>query len=328
MSIDRTERKARYSSQTLVVRRSALAVIAGACTAPLLGRSAIGQEQTLRLATAPLDVSAEPYYALEMGFFKRAGLGNITLQTIPTGAAMTAAVAGGAIDIAISNIVSVAQAHQRNVPFTLVAPAGLYSSSAPTSILMVAKDSPLRTATDLNGKTLGASGLRGIAQFAPMAWIDQHGGSSATVKFVEMSSPEIIDAVSAGRVDGGLIIEPFIAEARKTMRTFANVFDAIAPAFLISAHFANLDWARAHTDIVRRYQNAILETAAWANKNRAQTASILIKAANLQEDVVRTMTRIEYANKISPELVQPVIDTTAKYTGVPSFKASEIIFSA
>ncbi len=72
---------------------------------------------------------------MEMGFFKRAGLTNVTLQTIPTGAAMTAAVAGGAIDIAISNIVSIAQAYQRNVPFTLVAPAGLYSSSAPTSIL-------------------------------------------------------------------------------------------------------------------------------------------------------------------------------------------------
>jgi hypothetical protein len=40
------------------------------------------------------------------------------------------------------------------------------------------------------------------------------------------------------------------------------------------------------------------------------------------------MTRIEYATKISPELVQPVIDTTAKYTGAPTFKASEIIFSA
>jgi NitT/TauT family transport system substrate-binding protein len=316
------------SSRTSIGRRSALAAIAGACATPLLGRGAIGQEQPLRLATAPLDVSAEPYYAMEMGFFKRAGLSNVTLQTIPTGAAMTAAVAGGAIDIAISNIVSVAQAHQRNVPFTLVAPAGLYTSSAPTSVLMVAKDSPLRTAADLNGKTLGASGLRGIAQFAPMAWIDQHGGSSAAVKFVEMSSPEIIAAVSAGRVDGGLIIEPFIAEAKKTMRVFANVFDAIAPAFLISAHFADLEWAKAHTDVVRRYQTAIAETAAWANKNRPQSALILIKAANLKEDVVRSMTRIEYANKISPELVQPVIDTTAKYTGAPPFRAAEIIFSA
>jgi hypothetical protein len=69
-----------------------------------------------------------------------------------------------------------------------------------------------------------------------------------------------------------------------------------------------------------------VETAAWANKNRAQTAQILIKAANLKEDVVHSMTRIVYADKMTPALVQPVIDTTAKYTGAPAFNASEIIF--
>lgn len=309
-------------------RRTALAAIGGACATPLLSRGALGQEQPLRLATAPLDVSSEPYYAIAMGFFKKAGLTNITLQTISTGAAMTAAVAGGTIDIAISNIVSIAQAHQRNIPFTLVAPAGLYSANAPTSVLMVAKDSPLKTATDLTGKTLGASGLRGIAQFAPMAWIDQHGGSSASVKFVEMTSAEMLSAIPAGRVDGGLLIEPFLAEAKKTMRPFADVFDAVAPAFLISAHFANLNWAKTHVDVIKRYQEAILETAQWANKNRPRTAEILIKEAHLKEDLVHNMTRIVFAEKMTPDLVQPVIDTTAKYSGSPTFRAADIIFSA
>jgi NitT/TauT family transport system substrate-binding protein len=161
-----------------------------------------------------------------------------------------------------------------------------------------------------------------------MAWIDQHGGTSSSVKFVEMSSPEILAAVPAGRVDGGLIIEPFIAEAKKTMRVFADVFDAVAPAFLISAHFANLEWAKGHLDVVRRYQSAIAETAAWANRNRTQTAAILIKAAGLKGDVVHSMTRIVYAEKMLPAQVQPVIDTTAKYTGAPTFPAAEIIFTA
>jgi len=62
----------------------------------------LGQDMPLRLATAPLDVSAQPYYALKYGFFKNAGLTNVTLETIATGAAMAAAVAGGAIDIAVS----------------------------------------------------------------------------------------------------------------------------------------------------------------------------------------------------------------------------------
>ncbi len=311
-----------------VNRRTAIAASLAAFATPVLGSPAAAQDRPLRLATAPLDVSAEPYYAQEIGFFKRAGLTNVTLETIPTGAAMASAVAGGAIDIAISNIISIAQAYQRKIPFTLIAPAGLYSSSAPTSVLMVAKDSPFRTASDLNGKTLGASGLRGIAQFAPMAWIDDHGGKSSTIKFVELTVPQLLSAIPAGKVDGGLIIEPFIAEASKTMRVFANCFDAIAPAFLISASFANLDWARAHPDVVKRYQTAIHETALWANKNHNRTAEILIKVANLKPDVIKSMNRIVYGERLDPAQVQPVIDTTAKYTGAPAFRAADLIFSS
>ena len=241
---------------------------------------------------------------------------------------MAVAVAGGAVDIAVNNIVGIAQAYQRSVPFTMIAAAGLYSSSAPTSVLMVKKDSPLRTAADLNGKTLGASGLRGVAQFAPMAWVDQHGGQSSTLKFVELTSPEMLAAIPAGRVDGGLIIEPYIAEAKKTMRVFADCFDAIAPTFIISAHFCNLEWARAHADVVRRYATAMQAAAVWANAHHDQSAEILIDIAHLEPDVVRTMTRSVYGDKLDPAQVQPVIDVTAKYTGSPPFPASKLIFAA
>jgi len=312
----------------MIDRRAAVAAIAGAFATPLVARPVLGQDVPLRLATAPLDVSAQPYYALKNGFFKNAGLTNVTLQTIGTGAAMAVAVAGGAVDIAVNNIVGIAQAYQRSVPFTMIAAAGLYSSSAPTSVLMVKKDSPLRTAADLNGKTLGASGLRGVAQFAPMAWVDQHGGQSSTLKFVELTSPEMLAAIPAGRVDGGLIIEPYIAEAKKTMRVFADCFDAIAPTFIISAHFCNLEWARAHADVVRRYATAMQAAAVWANAHHDQSAEILIDIAHLEPDVVKTMTRSVYGDKLDPAQVQPVIDVTAKYTGSPPFPASKLIFAA
>jgi NitT/TauT family transport system substrate-binding protein len=309
------------------VRRStAVAALAGAFATPLLGRAVLGQDVPLRLATAPLDVSAQPYYALKYGFFKNAGLTNVTLETIGTGAAMSVAVAGGAIDIAISNIVGLAQAYERNVPFTMIAAAGLYSSSAPTSVLMVKNDSPFKTAADLNGKTLGASGLRGVAQFAPMAWVDQHGGQSSTLKFVELTSPEMLSAIPGGKVDAGLIIEPYIAEAKKTMRVFANCFDAIAPTFIISAHFCNLAWAKAHADVVRRYVAAMQATAVWANAHHDLSAEVLIDIAHLKPDVVKAMTRSVYGEKLDPAQVQPVVDVTSKYTGVPTFPASKLIF--
>ena len=45
-------------------RRTAVAALAGAFATPLLGGAVLGQDMPLRLATAPLDVSAQPYYAL------------------------------------------------------------------------------------------------------------------------------------------------------------------------------------------------------------------------------------------------------------------------
>jgi NitT/TauT family transport system substrate-binding protein len=311
----------------VIPRRTALAALAGTLAAPVLGRPVLGQDTPLRLATAPLDVSAQPYYALKYGFFKAAGLTNVTLETIATGAAMAVAVAGGAIDIAVNNIVGLAQAYERNVPFTMIAAAGLYSSAAPTSVLMVKNDSPLKTAADLNGKTLGASGLRGVAQFAPMAWVDQHGGASSTLKFVELTSPEMLAAIPGGKVDAGVIIEPYIAEAKKTMRVFANCFDAIAPTFIISAHFCNLAWAKAHADVVKRYAAAMQAAALWANAHHEQSAEVLIEIAHLPPDVVRTMTRSVYGDRLDPAQVQPVVDVTAKYTGAAAFPAAKLIFS-
>ena len=307
-------------------RRTAVAALAGAFATPLLGGAVLGQDMPLRLATAPLDVSAQPYYALKYGFFKNAGLTNVTLETIATGAAMAAAVAGGAIDIAVSNIVGLAQAYEHNVPFTMIAAAGLYSSTAPTSVLMVKNDSPFKTAADLNGKTLGASGLRGVAQFAPMAWVDQHGGQSSTLKFVELTSPEMLSAIPSGKVDAGLIIEPYIAEAKKTMRVFANCFDAIAPTFIISAHFCNLAWAKAHADVVRRYASAMQATAVWANANRALSGPILAKYTKIPLPVIDHMHRGNFALSFDPAQIQPMIEAAAK-SGVidKSFPASDLI---
>ena len=49
---------------------------------------------------------------------------------------------------------SLAAAVERGLPFALIAGAGLYSTAKPTSMMIVAKNSPLKTAKDLSGKTV------------------------------------------------------------------------------------------------------------------------------------------------------------------------------
>ena len=323
-----SDHRASIGDDSCMNRRTALALGAGALASPLIPAVARAQSRPLRIALVPIDNNALPFFAQEMGFFKAAGVA-AEVQQMQSGAAMTAAVAGGSIDIASSNIVQLAQAHDKHIPFTLVAPAGVYLPQAATTVLMAPNTSPLKTAKDLTGKTIAVTGLKSISQYAPMAWVDKNGGDSKAVKFVEMPVQEMLDAMAAGRIDAAVIQEPFIAGAKmKGARILADVFGAVGPSYLISAYFGTSDWAKANPDMVKSFQRVMRDTAVWANKNHAKTADILINALHVDAAVVPTMTRAIFAETLKPSQIQPPIDVAVKYGGITSFPASELIFKA
>ena len=148
--------------------------------------------------TLPIDQGAQLYYAQDLGMFKRAGL-DVTVQTANYGTQVAAAVAGGAIEIGQSNIMSLCVAYERGLPFSLIAAAGLYSSAKPTSMMIVAKDAPYKNAKDLSGKTIAVNGLKSITQVSVLAWADATGGDSTQLKFAEMPFSEMEAALTSGR---------------------------------------------------------------------------------------------------------------------------------
>lgn len=306
-------------------RRTALGAIGiGAFSA---SRGFAQSQEVVTIATSPVDSAAEPYYANDMGFFSAAGL-DVQLQAgTSNGAAIAAAVASGGLDVGVSNVVSIAQAHARNIPFVVIGAGGLYSSRTPSTVLFVPSDSTVRAAADLNGKTIAVNTLRALPQYGTQAWIDAHGGRSASVNFIEIGPADMLVALKQGRVDAGAFVEPFVTPARAIGRALCAPFDAIAPAFLITACFTTRDWAQAHVDAVRRLQVALRNTARWANANHDRSGDILMKYAKLKPETLQTMLRTVFAERIEVGQVQPLIDLAAKYGGIQRFPASEILFS-
>jgi NitT/TauT family transport system substrate-binding protein len=306
-------------------RRLALVLLGSAAGAPLVSQPLFAQSLTpLRIATTPTDIGAQPFYARDMGFFKAVGI-EADVQVIANGAAITSAVLGGAIDVASSNIVSLALAHQRGLDIVVIAPAGIYSSKEPTSAIVVAKTSSFKTAKDLNGKTIACNGLQNISQIGPEAWLDKNGGDLASYKWTDMPFPDMIGAIGTGRVDAALIAEPVLSDALANgNRVLGYAYDAVAPSFLIGAWFTTGAWAKKNPDLVKRFQKAMATSADWANKNRAQSAQILTKATKI---VVRpTMKRTTYGEKLDASLMQPLIDATVKYGTLKSvFPAIDLV---
>src|SRR5580700_11031355 len=102
-----------------------------------------GADDALRLGALLLDNTAEVFYARELGMFKRAGL-DVDITTFPSGGAAASALVGGAVDISIGDVLTVAEAHSRSVPLTYLAPATVYTKAFPAYALLVAADSPIR----------------------------------------------------------------------------------------------------------------------------------------------------------------------------------------
>ena len=270
---------------------------------------------TLHLAGLPIDASAELFYATDEGYFTAAGL-DTTTDTMANGGAVAAAVVGGTIDIGFANVFSLVQAYAHGLPVTLLAGAGESVKGSPTAQIVVAKDSPIRTAKDLDGKVFGTEGLRTISEFAPRNWIDRNGGDSSTVKFVELAFPETQAALEAHRVDAVMLPEPFITYLKPQTRIIGDAYPAIADRFLIGAFFTTTSWAKAHPDAVRRFRAAIARAAAFGNAQHDASAQILARHSKIPPSALAAMNRVHYATTLTPDLVQPMIDLCLKYHAI------------
>jgi len=307
-------------------RRNALAGLGAGLAAAAAPRAAFAANDPLHIASIPLDAGAEAYYAYDMGYFRDAGI-DATVDSIPSGAAILAAVAGGAVDVGFANLISIAVAYKHNVPVTLLAPGSLYTASIPTSVLMVPANSPAKTGRDLNGKTLAVNGLKTITQYAPELWIDKNGGDSTTVKFVEMTFPQIVEALGQNRIDAAIVADPFIAQAKPAARILADAYDAIGSRYIIGCWFSTTQWAAAHPALAGRFAQAIARTAQWANTHKPQSGVILAKYSKMDPAVAATMLRVDYAPRFVKSDMQPVIDLVARYGGLPAtFPADELIY--
>ena len=308
-------------------RSSALRSLCGVAAATAMPGAALADDVPLRMGTINIDATAQPYYAEDGGFFKKAGL-RVGIQPFNTGAAIAAGIAGGALDIGATSLVSLAQAHPKGVPFVILAPGALYLASSPGTVMAVPKASTLNGPRDLAGKTIGCNGVGGIQDYCIRAWLDKNGVDSSSAKIVELGFAQMQDALAAGRVDAAMVSEPFLGPAMTIARSIGAPLDACAPRFLVDVFIAMRDWAQANRDTVRRFQRANAEAAVWANRNTDKTAEILIKYTKLPESAARSMIRSPFAEKWVPAEAQAVIDMSAKYGNLPRFPIDEIVFKA
>lgn len=309
-------------------RRTLLAAAGGLLVPTALPFARAGAQAVTNMVVAglPEDSATPVLYGISSGLYRRAGLG-VEMQAQSSGPAVVSGLAGGTYQIGKSGTPALIAAHSRGAPLVIIAPAGLSVARAPIAALLVRADSPIKTAADLNGKTIAVGALTDVFSLSTRAWVDKNGGDASTLKFLEITISAMAPALEAGRIDACSMNEPILSAALASgkLRILARNFDAIAPRFMYTAWFTTRDYLQANRKAVDTFVRTTREAAVYVNGHHAQTVDLIAKFSSLDPERVRKMARVEQGTVLDPALLQPVVDACAKYKFIAApFDAKEL----
>jgi NitT/TauT family transport system substrate-binding protein len=284
----------------------------------------------LRIVGTPDDDLIGVIWGVQSGIFPRLGL-EVEFTRGNSGSAVIAALLGGSLEIGKSSTLGLITAHAKGIPVVIESPAAIHDGSAPTTAaLVVAKNSPFRTARDLNGSTIAVPALNDLFTIINCSWIDQNGGDSRTVKFLELPSPAAADAIAAGRVAAATLAEPILSSAVTSgkVRIFAHSLDAIARRFIATSYFTTAEYAAKNADVMARFRKGLAQSLAYAIAHRSEMFPYVAKYTGIDVAEVATMpqTVLGTPAQLDPRLLQPMIDAAVKYKVIPAtFPAKDMI---
>ncbi len=309
-------------------RAAFLATLAAFASVP---RFASAQTLTkLRLSGSPDHDIIGALWGQQGGIFAKYGL-DVDVRSSNSGAVVTAAVIGGSLEIGKGSLLSLLNAHAKGVSLVLEAPGSIWNTDVPESALLVAKDSPIRTGRDLDGKTISVPSLGDLYQIAISSWMDQRGGDSRTVKFLELPHRAAAESIAAGRVDAANIANPILGDALQSgrFRVIGHGQDGIAKHFIVTAYFCTADFAAKNADVMTRFRRGLYEAATYANANFQQMIPLLAKYSGIEEKVIAAQSLSPVATnakQLDPKMIQPIIDAAVKYKALAAaFPAKDVI---
>lgn len=265
------------------------------------------------MAAVLSDPFAEPFYAQASGVFAQHGFDFAPNNMFDAGTVM-AAMAGGAIQMGMGDLISGVNAILAGVPIVLIAGGALYRLGLDEGlgVIAVARNSPIVDAKGLVGATIGVPTLVGETTVFVRSWLAQQGIAATQVRFVELPPPQVVAGLQRGTIDAGFTGPPFATQAAEIIRAIGypdNVPAALAPdhQYCNSVWYASKQWIEADLPRARTVVAAIYEAARWANTHQDATFKVLLDIAKLDPAKVAGMKRTQFATSLNAGLVQPVI---------------------
>lgn len=202
----------------------------------------------------------------------------------PNAAPLLEAIAAGAIDTGVGGDAAFIFAVGSGAPIKAI---GGYRGQGQGTVVVVEKDSPIRSFEDLPGRTI-ATPRGSVGQNYLLAAMERLGKPYDAVKFSFLGPSEGRAALQARAVDGWAIWDPYSAIAEQTdgCRLIRGPADLVANCAFQFAHAGAVKDKRPQ---LADFQKRLYRGRDWAVTNPDAYAVVLQRETGLPIEIVRTM---------------------------------------
>ncbi len=287
---------------------TAVAAGSAAVLAPM--RPARAALDKISVAVIPIADCAPIYLGKEKGFFAKQNI-DVELSTQGGGAAIIPGVLSGQLQFGFSNVPSLLIAQTKGLKFVGIAP-GVSStgvSGQDFCATLVPGDSPIKSAKDLEGKTIAVNNLNNIGEVAVRAGVKAAGGNPKNLKFIEVPFPDMPAALADHRIEAGWMVEPFVTIARsRGNKPIDWPFVAIAPKAMIAVYFASVQYVNANADMVKRFKAAITESLAYAQSHTDEVRKIIPTYTRISPEIAAKIVLPIWPTEMNRQSTQAMAD--------------------
>jgi NitT/TauT family transport system substrate-binding protein len=269
-----------------------------------------GQPDKVTVGVIPILDVAPIYLGVKKGFFKDRDI-DVKLEQAEGGAAIVPAVASGQYQFGFSNMVSLLLAKSKGLPVKIVSEGNNSTGEdgKDFAALMVKGDSPIKTAADLEGKTVAANTLKNIVDTTVRASVRKAGGDPTKVKFAALPFPDQPAALQAGQVDAVFVVEPFQqAVLADGGRKIASSYVDAAPNLTVATYFSTEKLIGEDPDLVKRFAAAMKESLSYADSHPDEARDIIGTYTKIAPEVIQKVTLPKWPAEVNRDSVKTLAD--------------------
>lgn len=239
-----------------------------------------GGDNTVKIGYLPSDHDAALFVAEKQGLFEKKGIKTELVQFNNGGDLMTA-MASGQVDVGYVGIAPVLSSVAKGVPVKVISSAQTEGSG-----IIVTKDSGIKSAADLKGKSIATPGEASIQHVLLSNYLDKNGLSIKDLNVSAMKVPSMNDALKTKQIDGIITFQPYVSiAANDTNNVVLENSSGILPNHPCCVVVASDDFIKNHENETKNIIEIHNESTKFINDNiKSGNTSEVVKL--LPEDIV------------------------------------------